>query len=29
LPPELQAAVQETFGDLLQEFGYEVDTTAR
>jgi hypothetical protein len=22
LPPELLAAVEETFGDLLQEFGY-------
>jgi hypothetical protein len=30
LPPALRAAVEETFGDLLQEFGYEVDAvTAR
>jgi hypothetical protein len=26
LPPALQAAAEETFGDLLREFGYEIDT---
>jgi hypothetical protein len=28
LAPELRLAVEETFGDLLQEFGYEVDAAA-
>jgi hypothetical protein len=28
LAPELRAAVEETFGDLLREFGYEVDAVA-
>ena len=28
LPPALQVAVEETFGDLLQEFGYEVGAAA-
>jgi hypothetical protein len=28
LPPELLAAVEETFGDLLREFGYEADAVA-
>jgi hypothetical protein len=28
LAPELRVAVEETFGDLLQEFGYEVDAAA-
>jgi Sulfotransferase family len=28
LSPELRAAVAETFGDLLQQFGYEVDALA-
>jgi hypothetical protein len=28
LPPAMQAAVEETFGELLQEFGYEVDAVA-
>ena len=28
LSPELRAATEETFGDLLQEFGYEVDAAA-
>ena len=28
LSPELRAAVAETFGDLLQQFGYEVDAVA-
>ena len=28
LAPELLAAVEETFGDLLQEFGYEADALA-
>jgi hypothetical protein len=28
LSPELGAAVEETFGDLLQEFGYDVDAVA-
>jgi hypothetical protein len=28
LPPGLRAAVEETFGDLFQEFGYEVDAQA-
>jgi hypothetical protein len=28
LPPEVQTAVEETFGDLLDEFGYEADAVA-
>jgi hypothetical protein len=28
LPPGLRGAVEETFGDLLQEFGYQVDAVA-
>jgi hypothetical protein len=28
LPPQLLATAEETFGDLLREFGYEADPAA-